>query len=88
MQYYLRFARLLKQQSLIGAYRLPKKENKPLIYVSSKLLEVCRFRFLFAANNGRCHFLLVPFSVCGILETWRTETGRHQTENGGPDYVP
>jgi hypothetical protein len=27
--------------------------------------------FLLLKTNGSCHFLLFPFSVCGIPETWR-----------------
>jgi hypothetical protein len=69
-----RWAHLLKQQSLITVYRLHTKENKQPFYVSicSKQTEVGCFRFPFAENKNRSyHFSSVPFSVCGILETWR-----------------
>ncbi len=77
--YYHRWALLLKQQSLLTIYHLPTKENiLPFsISVCSKHMEVCCFRFLFAANkrklavsffhlqqtNRSCHFPLVPFSI-------------------------
>jgi hypothetical protein len=44
---------LLKQQSSITVYRLPKKENKLPFSVSvcSKQTEVCHFSFPFAATE-------------------------------------
>jgi hypothetical protein len=36
--------------------------------------------FCLQQQNGGCSFLLVPFSVCGNMETWRhgnMETWRH-----------
>jgi hypothetical protein len=59
-----RWAHLLKQQSLITIYRLPTKENKRPFFVSvgSDQNKIC---------YGSCHFPPVPFSVCGIPETWK-----------------
>jgi uncharacterized protein HemY len=56
------WARLLKQQLLITVDRLPTKETN------------FRFPFPFAANKRKVAvavFLLVPFSVYRIPETWR-----------------
>jgi hypothetical protein len=46
-------------------------------------------------TNESCRFLLVPFSVCGIPETWRWGHGdighrgmEKQTENGSPSDFP
>jgi hypothetical protein len=63
-----RCARLLKQQNSITVYCLPTKGNKlPFsVFVCSKQTEVCRFRFLFAANKRKLPFSvfpLVPFCV-------------------------
>jgi hypothetical protein len=62
----------------------------------SQQSEVCCFCFLFAENNGSCHFPFAKFRKRGDkdMETWKwrhrhrnmeheeMETWRHQTENG------
>jgi hypothetical protein len=55
---------------VITVYCLPTKENKILFSVASKgKFAVSVFRL--QQMNGNCHFPLVLFSLCGILETWR-----------------
>jgi hypothetical protein len=78
-----RWARLLKQPSSITVFRLPTKEYKLLFSVSvcSEQTEFAVSVFRWQKTNGSCRFLLVPFSVCGIPETWRhgdMETLKHR----------
>jgi hypothetical protein len=64
------------ETAIIDFYRLPTKENKlPFsISVCRKQMEVCRFRFSFAANKQKLLFS-VSSVLClrnsGNMETWR-----------------
>jgi hypothetical protein len=73
-------------RTAIGDYRLSfddqGKQTSLFQFVCSKQTEVCGFHFPFAEKNVSYRFPLIPFSVCGIPETWRyedTETWRHES---------
>jgi hypothetical protein len=69
VSYEHRWARLLKQQSSITIYRLLTKENKrPFSFAANQRMFAASM-FRLQKTNG-CRFQLVPFTVCGIPETW------------------
>jgi hypothetical protein len=61
------------------------KENKLLliVYICSKLTEVCHSISRLKQKNASGYFPLVPFSVFGIPATWQ----QIQMENGSPGYT-
>ncbi len=56
-------ARLLTQQTPITFYCLPTKENKFLLSVWKKQMEVSRFRFLFEANKHKLPLSIYIYSI-------------------------
>ncbi len=77
-----RWAHLLRHQLSITVYHLLTKENKVPFSVS-----VCINKRKFAVSvflqqkaNGSRRFLLVPFSVCENMETWRWRYGNLETQ--------
>jgi hypothetical protein len=71
--YIHRWARLLKQQSSMTAYRFPTKENKipSAVSVCSKQTYVGRSRFPFAVTKRKFRFPVVPFFLCIEQQKWR-----------------
>jgi hypothetical protein len=75
------------EKVIVNLLSLPTEKNKlPFsIYVCSKQMKVCRFRFPFEANQRKLPFSVNSVFRCGIPETWRnrhrlygeTETWRH-----------
>jgi hypothetical protein len=56
------------------------KQSKVFCFRLQQQTEVCCLLFPITAKKWQLHFQLVPFFVCGILETWRqgdSGTWRH-----------
>jgi hypothetical protein len=58
-----------KQQSSITIYRLLTKENKRPFSFAANKRKFAASMFRLQKTNG-CRFQLVPFTVCGIPQTW------------------